>query len=176
MKSAKQSLMQTSMFFAQRKAIMCLFITICVAGATGEMEVYMRLFRKKSQHSNSTHSNSSDDKNTYVIKEMQREVLEMEFNRFIGQTVTVFVNAGGDAGKGFTGVLMEKTTSCIKLLILPSMPPACSLGNSCSSYQESPLFCALCPFNKKASVGSIAVIPINNIIAFVHNTLGYSKP
>ncbi len=131
----------------------------------------MGLFRKKSGH-----SNSYEEKETSLIKDMHREVVDMDFNRFIGQTVTVFVNAGGDAGKGFTGVLMERTNCCIKLLMLPSMPPACSLGNSCNSFQENPLFCALCPFNRKASVGSIAVIPINNIAAFVHNTLGYSKP
>lgn len=95
----------------------------------------------------------------------------MDFGKFTGQTVTVFVNAGGEVGKGFTGVLMGSSDTYIRLLMIPSMPPDCSLGNSCKTSNDNALFCALCPYNRKAAVGSMAIIPISNITAFVHNTL-----
>lgn len=124
----------------------------------------MRRFWKKPEYS------VNHAKDTPAVNEINRAVFDMNFRQFTGQTVTVFVNAGGEVGKGFTGVLMGSTHTYIKLLLLPAMPPACSLGNSCSSYGNI-LFCGLCPFNKKAAVGSVAVIPVSSISAFVHNNL-----
>ncbi len=129
--------------------------------------LYMRRFRNKSEYG------TNHAKDTPAVKEINKAVFDMNFRQFTGQTVTVFVNAGGEVGKGFTGVLLDSTHTYIKLLMLPAMPPACSLGNACSSHDDI-LFCGLCPFNKKASVGSVAVIPISNIAAFVHNTMSSS--
>jgi hypothetical protein len=126
--------------------------------------LYMRRFRKQSENV------TNHAKDAPAVKEVNKAEFDMDFRQFTGQTVTVFVNAGGEVGKGFTGVLTGSTPTYIKLLMLPAMPPACPLGNACSSYGNI-LFCGLCPFNKKASVGSVAIIPVSNITAFVHNTL-----
>ncbi len=126
----------------------------------------MSLFKKKSRH------NARYTKETAVVNETDKPIFNMDFQQYIGQTVTVFLNAGGEVGKGFTGVLMGHTATYIKLLIVPAIPPACSLGNACRTNNGNILFCALCPFNKNASVGSVAVIPVTSIAAFVHNTLG----
>ncbi len=126
----------------------------------------MRAYRKKALY-NKDKSNTD----TPVVKDKKEIKFELDFKEYIGQTVTVFVNAGGEVGKGFTGVLMGGTNTYIKLLMLPSMPPACSLGNACTCNTDNILFCALCPFNKKASTGSTAIIPIAAISAFIHNNL-----
>ncbi|WP_080064572.1 hypothetical protein [Ruminiclostridium hungatei] len=127
----------------------------------------MGLFIKKRVH----HKNKAE-KAAPEIKETGGEIHEMGFEQFQGQTVTVFVSGGGEVGKGFTGVLMESCPAYIKLLMLPATPPDCSLGNNCSSRSGNILFCALCPYNKKARPGAVAVIPVSSIAAFVHNTLG----
>ncbi len=129
----------------------------------------MGLFIKKRVH----HKNKAE-KAAPEVKEKGGGIYEIEFEQFQGQTVTVFVSAGGEAGKGFTGVLMESCPQYIKLLMLPGSPPDCSLGNSCSSRSGNVLFCALCPYNKKTRPGAVAVIPVSSIAAFVHNTLGGS--
>ncbi len=93
----------------------------------------------------------------------------IDYREYTGQTVTVFVNSGGVAGNGFTGVLLLQTDSYLKLLILPSAPPECSLENACSGKDINLLFCSLCPYNLK--IGSIAEIPLEAVTAFVHNSI-----
>lgn len=129
----------------------------------------MRKYRK-----NASHNREECCMDTPVVENKRDSKLELNFREYIGQTVTVFVNAGGEVGKGFTGVLLGSTNNYIKLLMLPSMPPACSLGNACNCNTDNVLFCAFCPFNKKASMGSSAIIPISAIAAFVHNNLNSS--
>ncbi len=126
----------------------------------------MRAYKKKALH-----NKDKSNMDTPVVKDKKDIKFELNFKEYIGQTVTVFVNAGGEVGKGFTGVLLGSTNTYIKLLMLPSMPPACSLGNACTCNTDNILFCALCPFNKKASAGSTAIIPITAISAFIHNNL-----
>ncbi len=94
---------------------------------------------------------------------------QINYREYKGQTVTVFVNSGGAAGNGFTGVLLLQTDSYLKLLILPSAPPECSLGNACSGKRVNFLFCTLCPYNK--TIGTIAEIPVEAVTAFVHNSI-----
>ncbi len=93
----------------------------------------------------------------------------INYREYEGETVTVFVNSGGAAGKGFTGVLLLQTDSYLKLLILPSAPPECTLGNTCSGRKVNFLFCTLCPYNK--TIGTIAEIPCEAVTAFVHNII-----
>ncbi|AEY66901.1 hypothetical protein [Clostridium sp. BNL1100] len=93
----------------------------------------------------------------------------INYREYEGQTVTVFVNSGGAAGNGFTGVLLLQTDAYLKLLILPSAPPECSLGNSCSGKRVNFLFCTICPYNQ--TIGTIAEIPLEAVTAFVHNSI-----
>lgn len=120
------------------------------------------------------YNNDKSSTDTPVFENKRDAKFELNFREYIGQTVTVFVNAGGEVGKGFTGVLLDSTNTYIKLLMLPSMPPACSLGSACTCNPDNILFCGLCPFNKKASTGSSAIIPISAIAAFVHNNINSS--
>jgi hypothetical protein len=102
-----------------------------------------------------------------VSDKKETKTFKLNFQDYIGQTVTIYVNSGGMAGKGFTGVLMQKTETYARLLIIPAVPPACALGSSCSGRRVNPLFCTLCPYNR--ITGAIAEIPIAAITAFVHN-------
>ncbi|HEX2924946.1 MAG TPA: hypothetical protein VHP38_01580 [Ruminiclostridium sp.] len=124
----------------------------------------MSLIHKRQQRS------EPDNKETVISqKTSEKSPAHINFRDYAGQTVTVFVNSGGMAGNGFTGILIQNSDTCIKLLIIPSVPPACSLGNACSGKKINPLFCCLCPYNR--TVGSIAEIPIASVTAFVHNTV-----
>lgn len=128
----------------------------------------MGLIRKKHKH----HKNNNVNTHVYPIDSgNKKELCRIKFEEYTGQTVTVFVNAGGDSGKGFTGVLMSASDTYLRLLIIPGQPPACAHGSSCDSRQRSELFCALCPFNRNGAMGSIAVIPVCGIAAFVHNAV-----
>lgn len=127
----------------------------------------MKLFKKKSSH----HKVKNAIKIPMEISP-EKSIREINFEEYIGHTVTLFVNAGGLGGNGFTGVLIGKTDTYIRLLVIPSRPPACSLGNACKSNSNNVLFCLSCPFNDNAALGTIAEISITSIVAFVHNNLG----
>ncbi|HEY9061729.1 MAG TPA: hypothetical protein VIO64_14645 [Pseudobacteroides sp.] len=66
-------------------------------------------------------------------------------DKYIGETITVFVKGGGTSGFGFTGVLMFVNCSYIKLITRP-------LHN--------------CEY---MTLGCIACMPIDKIAAIVHN-------
>ncbi len=56
-------------------------------------------------------------------------------SKYIGKTVTVFVDAGGPAGLGFTGILSDVDSNSLKLVVNAGPPPACPLKNmSCIKY------------------------------------------
>jgi hypothetical protein len=98
--------------------------------------------------------------------------------KYKGQTVTVFVEAGGVSGMGFTGVLIKAVNTYIELLALIGPAPACSTGSSCtyplsiSHYRNS---CSYSSINDSLpairAVGSIVCIPVNRIASFVHNAV-----
>ncbi|WP_024833528.1 hypothetical protein [Ruminiclostridium josui] len=122
----------------------------------------MRLIRKKKSK-----NKSANVKLTVPEKSLLIQKQHINYHEYEGQTVTVFVNSGGAAGNGFTGVLLLQTDSYLKLLILPSAPPQCSLGNACGSKNINYSFCTLCPYNQ--TIGTIAEIPLEAVTAFVHN-------
>jgi hypothetical protein len=70
--------------------------------------------------------------------------------RYLGQTVTVFIVSGGESGSGFTGVLLGVEIDHIRILTNPVSGPGTYEG---------------------ISLGSIANIPIDKIAAFVHNAI-----
>lgn len=131
----------------------------------------MRVSRRSSKKKSQKLKKASVLENTVLENTSKLEIAEIDFESYLGQTVTVFVNAGGAAGKGFTGILMGRSEAFIRLLVMPGAPPACSLGNSCGKTAGNELFCALCQFNANASMGSIVDIPMRNVVAFVHNAV-----
>jgi hypothetical protein len=126
----------------------------------------MKLFKKKSSHHKTKHI-----KKLTTESDLQKNIPKINFERYIGCTVTLYVDAGGIAGNGFSGVLLGQTGTYIRLLVLPSKPPACSLGNACKSDTNNILLCMFCPFNTNVTLGTIAEISITSIVAFVHNSL-----
>ena len=110
------------------------------------------------------------------------ELAECEFvahiMKYIGQTVTIFVAGGGVAGAGFTGILITANRCYIGLLTRIGSAPGCSLGNLCYPYLNQNYnhgsFTYLGYMSKKRffnTVGSVANIPIDKIVSFVHNTV-----
>lgn len=70
-------------------------------------------------------------------------------SKFKGETVTIFVSAGGRASEGFTGVFLNSNNDFVTLISIISSSEKCI----------------------KDSLGSIVDIPIDKIVAFVHNTV-----
>ena len=107
----------------------------------------------------------------------QDNIFIFHMARYIGKTVTIFVAAGGSAGSGFTGVLLDTNPIYIKLLTRIGPPPACSLNNTYMGklhFNYTKLFSScnynrfLWPFN---TLGSITYIPSDKVVSFVHNSL-----
>lgn len=88
--------------------------------------------------------------------------------RYIGQTITIYIVAGGDSGSGFTGVLLDVKKDYIKILSKIASPPSCFLGNECNDYKSDETI--IKDYNN-ITLGAITNIPINKIAAFVHNTI-----
>lgn len=91
---------------------------------------------------------------------------DFSFFDYIGQTVTVFTISGGAAGAGFTGILISVNESYIRLLAKLAAPPECPIG-----YSFQIRIGKINTYNKFPSLGSIVVIPVDKITAFVHNTI-----
>ena len=98
--------------------------------------------------------------------------------KYIGQTVTIFVVSGGVSGSGFTGILMTANRCYIRLLTRIGTIPSCSLGNSCfpcftANYNYISFEYAGYMSGKRfvSNMGSVANIPIDKIVSFVHNTV-----
>lgn len=128
----------------------------------------MKSHRKKTLH----HKKKSDEMQYEKVEldiHLNEELKYTNFNNFIGNTVTIYINCGGMAGNGFTGVLIGKEATYIRLLLLPATPPSCSLNSECLARNNNVLLCSSCPFNDNATVGTVAEILISSIVAFVHN-------
>ncbi|MFU0824418.1 MAG: SAC domain-containing protein [Clostridium sp.] len=103
----------------------------------------------------------------------------IHLSRYIGETVTIFVTAGGKAGLGFTGVILSVDNSYVRLITRIGPPPACPLGNSCTYVSDKK------DIQEREygddeddnwkivdnTLGSITDIPIDKIVAFTHNTV-----
>lgn len=115
------------------------------------------------------------------IKVSKCEEFAVHISKYIGQTVTVFVASGGISGLGFTGVLISTNSTFIRIITKIGPPPASSLGNTCVFPYTHLGFCGFClnaykyhpyqGFPLINTLGSVAYIPINKVIAFVHNTI-----
>ncbi|TCT16821.1 hypothetical protein EDC18_101117 [Natranaerovirga pectinivora] len=88
----------------------------------------------------------------------------------IGQTVSIYTTSGGCSGSGFTGVLVYVDDCVVKLITRIGTPPSCSLGTACCPPGPAPYRGYGCePF---VGLGSVTIIPVDRIAAFVQNAIG----
>lgn len=120
--------------------------------------------------------NSNSDNITLCVRTSQVNIAS-HISKYIGKTVTVFVEGGGASGFGFTGVLMSVSDIYVKLLTRTAKAPAYPLTCFCSRFCLSSLYCR-CPANNIFTAkyrsfypGAITYIPIEKMTAFVHNSL-----
>jgi hypothetical protein len=88
---------------------------------------------------------------------------------FIGETVTIFTESGGESGRGFTGVVLFVNDCLVRLVTCIGPAPSCPLGNACDSGFFGPDNNCKCRNHNIRTVGSVVDIPTNKIVAFVHN-------
>ncbi|MGB8451640.1 MAG: hypothetical protein WCD89_04840 [Anaerocolumna sp.] len=95
--------------------------------------------------------------------------------RFVGETVTCFTASGGISGSGFTGVILAVNCDFVRLVTdqgsaptSPIDPPydECDNVNNGSNYNNMNYDRRHC-----YNVGSVTDIPIDKIVAFVHNAV-----
>jgi len=119
---------------------------------------------------------------------------------YIGQTVTIFTASGGQSGSGFTGVVVSVNEAFVRIVTRIGPPPGCSLGNACTGFTVGAPYggggsCGCGGGGPVAgagsgpagvvgavnsggwdgipvlTVGSVADIPICQIVSFVHNAV-----
>lgn len=90
---------------------------------------------------------------------------------YIGQTVTIFTTSGGPTGFGFTGVLMSVHKYYLRLLIKVGAPPECPIGSFYGYPKRIRGYASGYDISRHNGLGSIAVIPLDKITAFVHNAI-----
>jgi len=110
---------------------------------------------------------------------------------YIGQTVTIFTASGGQSGSGFTGVVVSVNEVFVRIVTRIGPPPGCSLGNACTGFNVGPYGAGVgagavgegpagvvgavnaggWDSIPVLTVGSVADIPIANIVSFVHNAV-----
>lgn len=113
------------------------------------------------------------------------ELFSHYLQNYLGQTVTIFTTSGGVSGSGFTGVLMSIECNFLRLLSQVGSAPSCALGSCCDDFPEEEVQPRLQSNNNSdyqpennrincnvSSIGSVVVIPIDLIAAFVHNAVG----
>lgn len=88
----------------------------------------------------------------------------LHMTSYMGNTVTVFTESGGLSGSGFTGVLISVTPSIISIMTALPSPPVSPF--SCHKDYETPI-----PYPPNKILGSIADIPVDKIVAFVHHAV-----
>lgn len=106
------------------------------------------------------------------MRNFSGESLREHLCDFIGETVTIFTESGGQSGCGFTGVVLDVNKCFVRLITRIGPAPSCALGNACEG-------CRLrgSSFNRDRGascgnfVGSVVDIPIDQIVAFVHNAV-----
>ena len=88
-----------------------------------------------------------------------------ELTEFIGETVTIFTESGGCSGRGFTGVIISVNDCFIRLVTSFGSAPSFVLGDDFRGGRNFRNNCGRCNF------GSVADIPVDKIVAFVHNAV-----
>lgn len=88
---------------------------------------------------------------------------------FIGETVTLFTESGGNSGRGFTGVVISVNDCFVRLVTRFGSPPSCALGSDCDCCFRSGR--NFRNNSERCNFGSVADIPVDKIVAFVHNAV-----
>lgn len=110
--------------------------------------------------------------------------------RFLGETVTIFTESGGESGSGFTGVLALVTPKFARLIVSMGTPPDDPIMYHTRMWDEDGDFddyeggrdrdrhCGhrrrdpCCPRRRRfCGLGSVVDIPCRKIVAFVHNAV-----
>lgn len=87
-----------------------------------------------------------------------------DFGDIIGETVTVFTQSGGESGQGFTGVLIAANSCFIRLVTGFGSAPD-------SAFNRRGGCCCGGGGNGGSRFGSVTDIPVDKIVAFVHNAV-----
>lgn len=118
-----------------------------------------------------------------------------ELARWSGTTVTIYTESGGASGCGFTGVLILCHPCFVRLITCIGPAPCCSLGSTCQTcccptFDNCSQFGRRNPANRYGmggygggygggyntsnylcNVGATVDIPVEKIVAFVHNAI-----
>lgn len=104
----------------------------------------------------------------------------------IGETVTIFTESGGGSGQGFTGIVIGCNECFVRLVTSFGSAPSHVFGKdrnvfdcNCRSCRNdnNRNHCSFCGNNdhnrnnNHFEVGSVINIPIDKIVAFVHNAV-----
>lgn len=99
-------------------------------------------------------------------------------SNYIGETVTIYTTSGGESGLGFTGVILSINPTYVRLITQIGSAPSCALGNCClvkeirSKKDAEEMQDSTEGFDCSGrTVGSVTDIPIEKIVAFVHNAV-----
>jgi len=84
-----------------------------------------------------------------------------------GETVTIFTTSGGDSGAGFTGVVLVVNPCFVRLVTHIGPAPGCALGSCCGIPGMGGYGAAGYGGGAIRSVGSVAEIPLDRIVAVV---------
>lgn len=117
-------------------------------------------------------------------RNIENEYFANHLRRYIGETVIVFTTSGGLSGSGFTGVLLSVNCEFIRLDSRRGSAPDCPIGTffpgdfngdfEDSNYgNESYGNDNNCKHKRRRrqDFGSVVDIPIDSIVAFVHNAI-----
>jgi hypothetical protein len=123
-----------------------------------------------SRSSNKTHGNKAEthkkDSDVISSEECTCEYLTLAFNlnMYIGELVTVFTMGGSDSEHGFSGILVKVSRFFLQLESKIGTKPACFLEKFSASdnlqYHDN---------EKELSSQCLIDIPIDKIVAFIHN-------
>ncbi len=103
-------------------------------------------------------------------KETYNDNFIENLSRYIGETVTIFTQSGGESGYGFTGVIFTVNKCFVRLITQIGPAP----GDAASPCYPDPNRINKNYYNGCYiinNVGSITDIPINKISSFVHNAI-----
>lgn len=84
-----------------------------------------------------------------------------------GETVTIYTTSGGESGAGFTGVILAVNPCFVRLVTHIGPAPACALGSCCGVPGMGGYGAAGYGGGAIRTVGSVAEIPLDRIVAIV---------
>lgn len=96
--------------------------------------------------------------------------------KFVGETVTLYTQSGGESGSGFTGVVIAANSCFVRLITCIGPAPNCAVGSACNG--KGYYYGSRCDSKCKgdysghySNIGSVTDIPTDKIVAFVHNAV-----